>query len=206
MLYSTEATGSRRVPDVRAGFPGSARAAAAGAAVAAGASGSAARAGRPREQVLPDAWRWAGNPPRAPPAASQSRTRSRAGDDAGPMWRIGPAISDHSLSANDRDVHDASNPKAARHQRKLAVSRSRAWSARRQASFIAGSAPMIRACPDYGFSDGVTMRNRYVRIHCVLLHSRGALLALRAQDRGDPRRRPDDVRRGCPAPGDPPRD
>ena len=84
-LHSTGAVDSRRVPDVRVRFLGSARAAVAGA------SGSAAYAGRPRDQAPLDAGRWADNPPRAPPAAALSRTRPRAGNDAGPMWRIGPA-------------------------------------------------------------------------------------------------------------------
>jgi hypothetical protein len=35
------------------------------------------------------------------------------------MCGIGPAISDHYLEANDRDVHDASNRVTARHQHQI---------------------------------------------------------------------------------------
>jgi hypothetical protein len=105
MVYSTEAV-RWRARDVRAGFLGSARAAVAGPRLAGGASGSAAYEGRSREQApVAAAHPPGGNPPRAPPTDPSCPCRSTgAGNNAGPMGEIGPAISDHYLSANDRDV------------------------------------------------------------------------------------------------------
>jgi hypothetical protein len=115
MLYSTEAAvGGRRVPDVLAGLPGSARAPAA-AAMAARTSGTAARAGRPRGQAPLAAGYGPGHAARAPPARPCPKSPTGRKKNAGPTG-IGPAIGDHLQLANDRDANDASNPLAARHQ------------------------------------------------------------------------------------------
>ena len=114
MLYSTEAVGNRRVPDVLAELLGPARAPV-GAAVAAGTSGSAACAGRSRGQALLATGYGSGHAPRAPPARPCPDSPTGREKNAGPTG-IGPAIGDHLQLANDRDANDASNPVAARHQ------------------------------------------------------------------------------------------
>ena len=135
MLYSTEAVGSGRVPDVRPGFPGSIRAPAAGAAVVAGASGSAAHAGRPRGQAPCHAVRWTARRSRAPPPAPLSRPRPRAGNDAGPMCGTGPATSDHSQSAMIVMAR-CYNHMAARHQRRIGCFAGLSLGCARRASIV----------------------------------------------------------------------
>ena len=142
-LHSTEKLCGRRVPRARAEIPGLARVTVAGAAAVTGASGSAAHAGRPREQAPPDAALWAGNPPRAPPAESLSRTGPPGQEMMLGRCEDRPSHQRPLQSANDPDATMLATP----WPHVTMANRPLTARAGRPASHIAGSAPMIRACP-----------------------------------------------------------